>query len=80
MAAEEAMERRGRSIIGSVLNVLVERFDRESDSWVGRSHREAPEVDGEIIFTADHHVHVGDFVPVRITENEGADLNGKLER
>lgn len=78
-AAEEAMERRAASIVGNVLEVLVERLDLASGQWTGRSHREAPEVDGEIGFGADVNLRVGDLVRVRITENAGADLIGKLE-
>jgi ribosomal protein S12 methylthiotransferase len=48
VAADEAMTRRAASLVGCELEVLVERFDLESGTWVGRSHREAPEVDGEI--------------------------------
>jgi ribosomal protein S12 methylthiotransferase len=78
-AAEVTMERRASSLIGETLEVLVERLDLESSMWSGRSHREAPEVDGDIAFASGGHVHVGDYVPVRITGNTGADLTGVHE-
>lgn len=77
-SAENAMERRAACLAGETLDVLVERFDRDEDRWVGRSEREAPEIDGEITFTTDRHLRVGDYVQVFITESEGADLRGKL--
>jgi hypothetical protein len=54
----------------------VERFDIDAQRWVGRSHREAPEVDGEIRFESETALSVGEYVPVRITGNDGADLLG----
>lgn len=78
-SADLAMERRARSLVGSRFEVLVERFDRDDGVWVGRSKREAPEIDGEITFDSDAHLHVGDYVDVRITEAVGADLTGKHE-
>ena len=78
-SADVAMERRARSLVGSRFEVLVERFDRDEDAWVGRSKREAPEIDGEVTFGSDAHLHVGDYVDVRISEAVGADLTGKHE-
>ena len=77
--ADEAMSRRAESLVGETLEVLVEKLDVESGLWSGRSHREAPEVDGEITFSSDTSLSVGHFVRVRITGNDGADLEGKLE-
>ena len=77
--ADEAMSRRAESLVGETLDVLVERLDLAEGRWTGRSHREAPEVDGEIVFTSDVALTVGRFVPVRITANDGADLLGKHE-
>jgi ribosomal protein S12 methylthiotransferase len=76
MAADITMDARARSLHGKTLEVLVERFDVEARRWIGRSHREAPEVDGEIRFAGGDGLSVGRYVPVRITGNEGADLIG----
>jgi ribosomal protein S12 methylthiotransferase len=75
-AADHAMDRRAASLVGSQLEVLVERFDLGEGCWIGRSQREAPEIDGEIHLTTDQHLHVGDYVEVTITSNEGTDLIG----
>ena len=76
MAAERTMERRAASLAGRTFEVLVERLDLETEEWIGRSEREAPEIDGEIRFTTTDHLHVGDYVPVTITAADGADLIG----
>lgn len=75
--AEIAMERRAASLAGEVLEVLVERYDMDASAWVGRSARDAPEIDGEISFTAGRHLHVGEYVDVLVTGNHGADLRGR---
>jgi ribosomal protein S12 methylthiotransferase len=78
-AAEEAMDRRASSLVGNTFRVLVERLDLESGLWLGRSHREAPEVDGEIRFEGDPSLRVGSYVPVKILSTEGLDLLGVVE-
>ena len=77
VAAEATMERRAESLIGETLEVLVERLDIESGSWTGRSKREAPEIDGEITFSSDRVLAVGDYVDVVVTGTDGADLLAK---
>jgi tRNA A37 methylthiotransferase MiaB len=74
--AELTMDRRARSLVGERLEVLVERFDLDEKVWIGRSQREAPEIDGEIRFTSEDHLQVGDYVEVTIMTAEGADLIG----
>ncbi len=78
VAAEAAMERRAESLIGETLEVLVERFDIQENAWIGRSQREAPEIDGEITFISDRDLSVGDYVAVKIGGHEGTDLAGTI--
>ena len=75
--ADQTMAERARSLVGTRLEVLAERLDVASGAWTGRSHREAPEVDGEITFAAARPVRVGDYVEVEITDGDGADLYGR---
>lgn len=75
--AEIAMAERAASLGGQVLEVLCERYDIDTGTWRGRSQREAPEVDGDIAFDAPAGVRVGDYLPVRITGSQGADLRGE---
>jgi ribosomal protein S12 methylthiotransferase len=75
-AADTAMSRRAAAIVGARFEVLVERFDIATGHWVGRSLREAPEVDGEIHFPGSD-LRVGDYIDVEITGSDGADLIGR---
>lgn len=76
VAAEAAMSARAEVLIEHDLDVLVERLDLSDGTWTGRSHREAPEVDGEIRFTSESDLKVGDHVVVEITAADGLDLIG----
>ncbi|HJR44725.1 MAG TPA: 30S ribosomal protein S12 methylthiotransferase RimO [Actinomycetota bacterium] len=76
-AGDRTMERRAATFPGRTLEVLVERFDPSDRTWTGRSHREAPEVDGEIRFASDAPLRVGDYVEVLVTQTDGADLIAK---
>jgi len=78
VAAEATMERRAESLAGKTLEVLAERLDVPSGSWIGRSKREAPEIDGEITFTTSEAVSVGSYVDVKVIGNEGTDLIGEI--
>lgn len=64
--------------VGSVLDVLVEEYDEESECFVGRSFGDAPDIDGKVFFHA-HHADEGDILPVRITAALDYDLIGEIE-
>ena len=68
---EELMELQSRlalekkqALIGKTLDVLVEGVDEEQDILIGRSYRDAPEIDGLVV--ANGHAAVGDLTPVEI--------------
>jgi ribosomal protein S12 methylthiotransferase len=75
--AEDVMARRAEARVGATVRVLVERLDLGEGLWVGRSDREAPEIDGEIRFSYEPEPRVGDYVEVEITGCEGVDLVGR---
>jgi ribosomal protein S12 methylthiotransferase len=57
-----------------VLPVLVEGFDNGIS--IGRSYRDAPEIDGLVFI--DGQAEIGQIVPVRITGAMAYDLTGSL--
>jgi ribosomal protein S12 methylthiotransferase len=77
--ADRAMASRAGSLVGRRLTVMAERFDRSEGTWTGRSHREAPEIDGEVVFSGRGGIQVGSSVDVLVTASEGADLVGVAE-
>lgn len=67
-----------RSRIGSTEKVLVTDTD-ENGICLGRSSREAPEIDGEIIIrVSGQDPRPGQFIPVRITAAQDYDLKGEM--
>jgi ribosomal protein S12 methylthiotransferase len=64
--------RRRLGLVGTSVRVLVDR------PGVGRSHREAPEIDGIIRIPA--HLPTGSFVDVEITAALGIDLKASVNR
>ncbi|HVL64385.1 MAG TPA: 30S ribosomal protein S12 methylthiotransferase RimO [Actinomycetota bacterium] len=78
--ADAAMERRARALVGERLEVLAERYDLSGGAWYGRSHREAPEVDGEILMHCAPDLRVGDYVIAEVVANDGADLEVRVTR
>jgi ribosomal protein S12 methylthiotransferase len=63
-----------QSYTGKTLDVLVEGYD--NGLTIGRSYRDAPEIDG-LVF-AEGRAEIGQIVPVRITGAMAYDLTGTL--
>ncbi len=66
------------SFVGTYQTVLCEGFDEVSESYFGRTYRDAAEIDGKVWFTAKHPVTEGEFVSVKITEALDYDLVGEV--
>ncbi len=63
-----------QSYVGKTLDVLVEGYD--NGITIGRSYRDAPEIDG-LVF-AEGQAEIGQIVPVKITGAMAYDLTGSL--
>ena len=60
------------------VDVLIEGRDAEQQQIsVGRSYREAPEVDGQIYIEGDTQSHIGDIVRVRLLQGFTYDIVGE---
>ena len=53
--------------IGQKLMVMIEGKVADENAYVGRSYKDAPNVDGYVFVNADRNLMTGDFVPVVIT-------------
>jgi ribosomal protein S12 methylthiotransferase len=63
-----------QSLVGQTLDVLIEGFNKGIS--VGRSYRDAPEIDGLVL--VEGKAEIGKIVPVRITGAMAYDLTGGL--
>ncbi len=63
-------------LVGQRLRVLVERELEEGDGWAGRSYRDAPEIDGEVIIYAEDNntLELGKFVWAKVEKAQVHDL------
>jgi ribosomal protein S12 methylthiotransferase len=61
-----------QSYVGKTLDVLVE--GRDKGIAIGRSYRDAPEIDGMVFI--EGNAQIGDIVPVRVTGALAYDLTG----
>jgi ribosomal protein S12 methylthiotransferase len=66
---------KNQALVGKTLDVLVE--GQGDGLTLGRSYRDAPEIDGMVIIEGE--LPVGAFVPVRITGAMTYDLSGMVE-
>ena len=62
--------------MGKTLDVLVE--GRDKGIAIGRSYRDAPEIDGMVFIEGD--ARIGEIVPVKITGAMAYDLTGIPDR
>jgi ribosomal protein S12 methylthiotransferase len=66
------------ALVGTELDVLVDGRDGETGRVIGRSHREAPEIDG--VVRVDGDAKPGDIVRARVVDVEGPDLDAVTAR
>ena len=74
---QEISLKRNLRRVGTVEKVLVTDRD-DMGNILGRSQREAPETDGEILFTGNRIPAPGEFVNVKITRADTYDLMGEM--
>ncbi len=67
---------RNREWVGKTMRVLIEGYTEDGRHAIGRSHRDAPEVDG-LVYVQGCTAPVGTFVQVHITAADVYDLYGR---
>jgi ribosomal protein S12 methylthiotransferase len=68
---------KNRSFVGKTIKVIIDSL--EGEFYIGRSERDAPEVDGEILIPAENFaLQIGNFYEIEIYDCNEYDLFGKL--
>lgn len=75
---QEISYEKNQKLIGKIFTVLIEGYVAEDDVYVGRTYRDAPEVDGMVFVAAPYELMSGTFVQVRITGANEYDLTGEI--
>jgi len=73
IAFDKAAEMTGREVL-----VMIEGKVADENAYVGRTYKDAPNVDGLVFVNTDMNLMTGDFVPVKITGSYEYDLIGEI--
>ena len=68
---------KAEKMAGTELDVMVEGFLPEENVYVGRTYKDAPNVDGLLFLSSDRERMTGDFVRVLVTGSNEYDLTGE---
>jgi ribosomal protein S12 methylthiotransferase len=64
--------------IGKIYKVLIDR--KEDENFIGRTYKDAPEVDQEVFVSGDNNLKIGEFYNVRMFDSEEFDLFGEVTK
>lgn len=76
--SEELIFEKNETLIGKTFPVLVEGYLPEEEIYVGRTYRDAPDVDGYVFFPYDGELLSGTLIPITVTGSHGYDLVGEV--
>lgn len=75
---EEIILDKNETMVGQEILVMIEGKVADENAYVGRSYRDAPDIDGLVFVNTDAELVSGDFAKVRITGAYEYDLIGEL--
>ena len=76
---QKVIEEKNRALVGSIQTVFIEgKVADEEDVYVGRTYRDAPDVDGYVFIESPYELMSGRLVDVKINEAREYDLIGVL--
>ncbi len=70
---------KNEAFTGCDLKIMVEGKVTDEHTYVGRTYRDAPEVDGLVFFSSEEEFLTGEFVTVKITAGYDYDMIGELK-
>ena len=76
---QEIAYEKADAMVGEKLMVMIEGKVADENAYVGRSYKDAPNVDGYVFVNTDRNLMTGDFVPVTITGSYEYDLIGEID-
>lgn len=77
-AEQDVIFNQNESLIGKKLRVLVDGYLPEDGVYVGRTYRDALEIDGCIFFAAPYEIVSGTMLTLMVTDARGYDLVGEI--
>ena len=67
-----------QEMIGKEIQVIVDGYLPDEDVYVGRSYKDAPDIDGLVFVYSDRELSTGDMVTVEVTDAREYDLGGRV--
>ena len=77
---EEVIFDKNETLIGMTTFAFIEGKVADENAYIGRTYRDAPNVDGYIFINTDEELMTGDIVKVKVTGAYEYDLIGEIER
>lgn len=70
--------KKNKSLIGKTFKVLIEKYNPQKQTYIGRSMRSSPGIDGDVIIKSMRQIKLYNFYQVYITDAGEYDLFGEL--
>lgn len=75
---QEIAFEKAENTVGQTMMIMIEGYLPEEDTYIGRSYKDAPNVDGYVFVNTDRNLMSGDFVQVKIIGSYEYDLIGEV--
>jgi ribosomal protein S12 methylthiotransferase len=75
---QKISEENNSKLIGSVLDVIIEGYIPDDNVYIGRTYRDAPNVDGLIFIESSYELLSGQIVEAKIIDSNQYDLIGVI--
>ena len=75
---QEIAFEKAEAMVGKAVLAMIEGKVADENAYVGRTYKDAPNVDGMIFINTDEELMTGDFVKVKITGSYEYDLIGEI--
>ena len=69
---------KAEDMVGCILTVMIEGKVADEETYVARTYRDAPNVDGYLFVNTSANLMTGDFVKVLVTDSNEYDLIGEI--
>lgn len=75
---QEIAFEKAENTVGQTMMIMIEGYLPEEGTYIGRSYKDAPNVDGYVFVNTDRNLMSGDFVQVKIIGSYEYDLIGEV--
>lgn len=75
---QEIAFEKAENTVGQTMMIMIEGYLPEEGTYIGRSYKDAPNVDGYVFVNTDRNLMSGDFIQVKIIGSYEYDLIGEV--